>query len=175
MVIKKIIIYIGILLFSCLHSAQNIDSSLSKVHFEVKNMGFNTVKGSLSQMTGTVLLSPDLPRKPILDICLAVNTINTNNKKRDDNLRDNDFFEIEKYPNICIVSHKITKKLNTYILKGNLSMHGITKPVEIELYQENKVIKGSFSINRYDFNLGNDTSRFMVSDVVKIDITCVLK
>lgn len=138
-------------------------------------MGFNSVKGSLSQMTGTVLLSPDLPRKPILDICLAVKTINTNNTKRDENLLKGGFFEIEKYPNICIVSHKITKKINTYVVEGNLSLHGITKPVIIELYQENKVIKGTFSINRFDYNLGNDTSRFMVSDTVKIDITCVLK
>lgn len=138
-------------------------------------MGFNAVKGSLSQMTGTVLLSPDLPRNPILDICLAVKTINTNNTKRDENLRKGGFFEIEKYPNICIVSHKITKKINTYVVEGNLSLHGITKPVIIELYQENKVIKGTFSINRFDYNLGNDTSRFMVSDTVKIDITCVLK
>ncbi|HLV14132.1 MAG TPA: YceI family protein [Xanthomarina sp.] len=154
---------------------QPIDTSASEVNFKISNFGLNTVKGSFKNMHGTFNFNPKDIENSNFDICIEAATINTGNKKRDKDLRSEDFFEVEKYPNICFKSTTVEKFDGKYITKGNLTVHGVTKVVEIPFEMTNNTFTGYFEIERLDYNVGKDTGTFMVGNTVKITIRCVIK
>lgn len=124
-------------------------------------------------MTGTVETNnQDLQQ---IQACIPASTVNTESKKRDKHLKNEDFFDVNNYPEICFQSSKITKQGNNYIAKGELTLHGVTKTIEIPLQVSNKQITGNFTINRLDYNVGESTGTFMVGDQVNLTISCTLK
>ncbi len=155
--------------------AQTISSDASIVNFKVKNMKMKTVEGTFSGMKGTVNFTPDNLAKSNFDVCIDASTVNTKNQKRDDHLRTADFFDTQKYPTICFKSNSITKKADQYLAKGSLTMHGITKEVEIPFTFSNNVFKGTLTVKRLDYKVGEGTGEFMVGNDIKIEIIATLK
>lgn len=153
--------------------AQTIDHTLSKITFKIKNMKFRTVEGSFSDMTGMV----DIKDHSIqhIEACIPTTTVNTESKKRDEHLKNEDFFDVNTYPEICFESSQIEKKDGQFTANGKLSLHGITKSIQIPLKMQGNKISGSFTLNRLDYNLGESTGTFMVGDEVEITITCIIK
>ncbi|MCT4624161.1 MAG: YceI family protein [Schleiferiaceae bacterium] len=149
----------------------NIDANQSKVSFEVSNMKVNTVEGQFTGMKGNVNVVNN--QIVSIDVCIDAASVNTDNTKRDEHLRNEDFFEVEKYKEICFISQKITKTEDGFIANGTLEMHGVTKSVSIPLSLNNGVVTGKFSIDRYDFGVGSDGS-FSVGREVELTINCVL-
>ncbi|GMT97270.1 YceI family protein [Corallococcus caeni] len=111
-------------------STWEIDSSHSSAQFGVKHMMVSTVRGTFSNVKGTVNLDDKDITKSTIETTIDAKTINTNEPKRDEHLRSADFFDVEKFPTITFKSTKIAKagkdKLN---VTGDLTMHGVTKPV----------------------------------------------
>ncbi|MCB0388751.1 MAG: YceI family protein [Winogradskyella sp.] len=153
---------------------QTIDQNRSEVNFKINNLLINTVDGTFKNMTGTFNFNPEDLENSNFNICIDAATINTDNDKRDEHLRSADFFNVEKYPEICFTSTAIEKKDNAYITTGNLSMHGVTKTVQIPFEFSNNTFKGHFELERMDYNIGEDTGTFMVGSTAKITITCVV-
>lgn len=153
--------------------AQSIDQTMSKVTFTIKNMKFRTVEGSFSNMTGTVETNNQGLQQ--IQACIPAFTVNTESKKRDKHLKNQDFFDVNNYPEICFQSSEINKQGNDYIAKGELTLHGVTKTIEIPLQVSNKQIMGNFTINRLDYKVGESTGTFMVGDQVNLTISCTLK
>jgi len=99
---------------------------------------------------------------------------------RDDHLRSADFFNVEKFPKMTYKSTSIKKAgKDRYKLTGDLTLHGITKPVTMELWYrgtienpQNGAVTSGFqltgTLNRSDFNIGPDFPELMISDEVKI-------
>ncbi len=162
------------LFVSLLGIAQSINSSKSEVTFEIGNLVFNTVEGKFKKMTGEVIFKASDLSAARFDVCVDASTIDTGSRKRDDHLRNEDFFDVKQYPKICFQSNTISKKGKNYLAKGKLTMHGITKKVEIPFSYSNKTLKGSLTVNRYDYNIGLSTSKFMVSKETEIEIICVI-
>jgi len=152
---------------------QSIDSSKSDVSFKVKNMKFNTVEGTFTNMTGTI----DFDGKTIthIDACILAETVNTKSKKRDQHLKNEDFFNVNVFPEICFESSEIVTQNNNFLAKGTLSLHGVSKPVEIPLTVNNKDVSGTLTINRLDYNLGESTGTFMVGNEITIKINCTVR
>lgn len=172
--LRFLIITLAFLSFSFNVNSQVIDSNESLITFSVSNMKFNTVEGSFSGMTGEVDFQPNNLSSSIFDVCIDANSINTENEKRDNHLRNADFFEVETYPEICFESSSISKKSSGYIVKGMLTMHGVSKEIEIPFsYNQNQLI-GKFELDRVDYRVG-DTGSFMVGREISIEIKCVLK
>jgi len=171
---KLIINTIFILLASLSGYAQSINSGKSEVTFEIGNLGFNTVEGSFKKMTGEVKFNPSDLSNAIFDVCIDASTIDTDSRKRDEHLKNEDFFDVEKYPKICFQSESITKTAGKYLTKGKLTMHGVTKQIEILFTYLDKEFEGAFTVNRYDYNIGSQTSKFMVSEEAEIRIVCVI-
>jgi len=153
---------------------QSIDQAQSKVKFEVSNMAFNTVEGTFGAMKGTVSFLPNQLGNAHINACIETATINTENAKRDEHLLTPDFFDANRYPEICFTSESIQKGSSGYIAIGNLSMHGVTRKVEIPFTYQNNTITGQLTIQRSDYQVGSDGS-FMVGQEVNIEIIAVLK
>ena len=151
-------------------SAQKIIEEESGVTFSLKNMG-SVVTGTFGGMKGNIVFDENNLSKSSFNTVIDASTINTNNSKRDKHLKKASFFEVETYPIIAFVSNKIIKKDVTYIAIGTLSMHGVSKEVNIiftSSKKENKtILVGNLSLDRATYEIGKTRN-------IDIKITCVI-
>lgn len=154
--------------------SQNINTEQSKVTFEIANTGLNTVEGSFTGMNGTLQFDENNLGSSSFNVCINASTINTGNKSRDKHLKNEDFFDVEKYPTICFKSESISQSSFGFVAKGSLTMHGITKAIEIPFVYKNQTFTGNFFIKRLDYGVGPN-SGFSVGKEVEIQITCKIK
>ena len=156
------------------------DSAHAKVGFSVTHMMISDVEGSFKKATATLTTSKADFTDAVVEMTADANSINTDNEKRDGHLQSPDFFDAAQYPVLTFKSNyfKKTKAANTYVVKGNLTMHGITKPVTLIAVartgvnpMSKKEIAG-FKINgklkRSDFGIGSSIPEAIVSDEVLI-------
>jgi len=160
-----------------------VDPMHSEVQFKVKHLMISTVTGSFKTFSGTVTTqSEDFENAEIL-FSIDVNSISTNQEMRDTHLKNDDFFQAEKYPTIGFKSTSF-KKINdtSYALVGNLTMKGVTKEVEVnaEFGGESKDHQGNIKagfeitgiINRKDFGLTynalTETGGLALSENIKL-------
>jgi polyisoprenoid-binding protein YceI len=141
-----------------------IDPTHSEVHFKVKHLVISTVTGAFKSFNGTALSTSGEFENAKVTFSIDVDSIDTNQSHRDEHLKSADFFETNKYPTIDFVSTSFTKvKGDDYKLAGNLTMHGVTKPVELDVEYGGKEKDGygnvkhgfevSGKINRKEFGL----------------------
>jgi len=141
-----------------------IDKSHSKVQFDVAHLVISEVTGQFKSFDGSVLSDkPDFSDAKI-EVSIDVNSINTDDEKRDGHLKGPDFFDANKYPKITFKSKSLKKvNNNLYKLTGDLTMHGVTKEVVLDV-QFNGIkndpwgntkagFKVTGKINRNDFGL----------------------
>jgi len=152
-------------------SAQKIIDSESIVNFSLENRG-SEVTGSLGGLKGDVVFDKENLANSSFNVTVDVNTINTNNGKRDAHLKNEDFFETNTYPSISFVSNSIEKKGDKYIAIGKLSMHGIEKEVSILFTsteeKEKTTLNGELILDHADYGIGKNRD-------VSISITCVVE
>ncbi|MDQ2718808.1 MAG: YceI family protein [Bacteroidota bacterium] len=137
----------------------------SKVHFVIKNFGINT-GGDFTGLKGEITFLPDDISKCKFDITVSSSMVDTDNSSRDNHLRTDEYFDVQKYPEIKISSTKIDKTNKTstgfYYFTGNITMHGITKPISFAFHAEKTrddyLFTGNFEIERIDFGVGDKSS-----------------
>lgn len=145
----------------------------STVSFTIKNFGI-MVDGKLSGLKGNIIIDEKNSTKSTIDVTVDATTINTKNDKRDKHLRDEDYFEVIKYPTLRIKSTAITatKTVGTYLLKANLTIKNVIKEVSfnITVLPSGKayIFAGSFEIDRTDFKVGK--SSMVLGDKVKVNL-----
>lgn len=110
-----------------------IDSSHSSAGFSVKHMMVSNVKGQFSKVTGTISYDEARPEATVVEASVDVTTINTNEPKRDAHLKSPDFFDVEKFPTMTFKSKKAAKDGRGLLLTGDLTMHGVTKEVTLDV------------------------------------------
>ena len=122
-----------VLSLPALAAQYEIDTSHASATFSVKHLGVSNVNGTLGPVTGTVDLDSTDASKPAIEATIDVKAIDTKWAKRDDHLRSPDFFDVEKFPTIMFKSTKVQKVSKTKLkVTGELTMHGITKPVTLD-------------------------------------------
>ncbi|MEM6719364.1 MAG: YceI family protein [Bacteroidota bacterium] len=156
------------------NKAQTIDSQNSKISFSVKKLGFITVSGKISEMQGEILLLDEHLEHSYFRITIDPSIINTNNKKRDEHLRNSDFFDVVHYPNIVFKSQSITKNNDEYCVIGFLSILESSIKIEVNLKRTDNLFTGVFNINRHDFMLGKKIPSFIVGKQVAITVHCAV-
>lgn len=163
----KRIIFITVAFFSsllCFSQALTIVESNSTVKFKIKNFGFNTVDGSFTGLQGTISFDPNNLASCSFNVSVAANTVNTGITKRDNHLRKEEYFDVNKYPRIKFVSTKVTKSTKDGVLFmfGKLTIKNTTKDVSFPFtatpQQNGYVFKGEFKINRIDFGVGGSST-----------------
>lgn len=163
----------------------NIDTAHSTAGFTVKHLMVSTVPGSFGKVTGKITYDPKNPASLAVDATIDATTINTNNQRRDDHLRSPDFFEVAKYPTITFKSKRVTPGAGgTAKLVGDLTMHGVTKEVTLDVSDLGQPVNGgrnfvvgataSTTIKRSDWGLtwnrALEAGGVTVSDEVKITL-----
>jgi polyisoprenoid-binding protein YceI len=134
---KKIILSLTAALAALVTTAQTtwvVDPSHSKVNFTVEHLVISEVDGTFKKFDGKVTASKEDFTDSKITFMVDVKSINTDTEKRDGHLRSEDFFYVEKYPEMTFEStsfQKVTDK--NYKLKGNLTMRGVTKPIEFSV------------------------------------------
>lgn len=110
-----------------------IDSAHSNVGFRIRHLVAKT-SGRFTKFSGTIDFTPGKPETWKVDADIDPASVNTDNEKRDGHLKTADFFDVEKFPKMGFKSTKVTDvKGETAKLHGDLTMHGVTKPVVLEL------------------------------------------
>lgn len=124
----------GILPAAAGAASYKVDPAHTSVTFLVRHL-FTNVEGRFKTFDGTIVFDPAAPEKTVVKGTIDVASIDTNVAKRDEHLRSPDFFDVAKFPKIEFVSTGVTdvdKAKNTGKLHGNLTMHGVTKPVVLD-------------------------------------------
>jgi len=110
-----------------------IDSEHSAVTFHIHHL-IGKVTGHFDRFQGTVDYDADKPASWKTSATIEAASINTQSAKRDTHLRSEDFFEVEKYPTLTFKSTGVTDIQGNHAkLHGDLTMHGVTKPVVLDL------------------------------------------
>lgn len=162
-------------------STWNVDPAHAKVTFSTVHNTISDVEGLFNTFKANVTASKEDFSDAAFELTVDVKSIDTEIKMRDDHLKSADFFDAEKYPNITFKSTSVEKTdvKNRYKLKGNLTMHGVTKPVTMDLWyrgeitdaQSGNLIAGfqvSGTLNRLDFGVGPKFPAALVSNEVII-------
>ena len=110
-----------------------LDGSHSRVGFSVSHLVVSSVSGRFKQVTGKVELDESNLTKSQVEISIKVDSVDTDEPKRDEHLKSPDFFDSKKFPTMAFKSTKITKAGgNKYKLAGDLTIHGVTKPITLD-------------------------------------------
>jgi polyisoprenoid-binding protein YceI len=166
--------------FKSMNSAiWTLDKAHAKLGFTVTHLGISEVEGWFKTFDAKVTSTSDDFSDAVAELTAEVTSINTDNEMRDNHLKSPDFFDAVKYPVITFKS-KTFKKVNAtnYKVTGNLTMHGITKTVELDAVCRlgtnpvSKQMVAGFKltgmIKRSDFGIGTSMGSNMVSDEVLI-------
>jgi polyisoprenoid-binding protein YceI len=109
-----------------------VDPAHSTIGFTVPHMVVSEVDGKFKTYTAKALLDEADLTKSTVEFSADVASIDTGDTKRDEHLRSAEFFDAAKFPKLTFKSTKISKAGKGYKLKGELSMHGITKEVTLD-------------------------------------------
>ena len=161
----------------------NIDPVHSSVGFVSRHLMVSKVRGRFNKFSGTLTIAED-PLKSKVEASADVASISTGDETRDGHLKSADFFDLEKYPTIDLVSTGIDKDGDDYVLHTNLTVNGVTKPVDFELEFEGVSpdpwggtragFEAEAEISRKDWglewNMVLETGGLVIGDKVKIEI-----
>ena len=145
-----------------------VDPAHSSVQFAVKHMGIATVRGKFTRFEGTLDVGEDLSSSKAYGK-VDVSSIDTDEPDRDAHLRSADFFDVEHYPEITYESTRVVPlDAESSTVYGNLTMHGVTKEVRLEVVVEGGVVqRGDFDMK---FNQALGSGNLLVGDKVNISL-----
>jgi polyisoprenoid-binding protein YceI len=111
-----------------------IDASHTSVQFGISHLGFSSYQGRFNTTAGSLNFDAKTPEKSTLTVSIDAASIDTNNQKLEDELKGTKWLDATKFPNMTFTSTAIEKLSDTTgKLTGNLTLHGITKPVTLDV------------------------------------------
>lgn len=162
-----------------------IDRGHSAASFSVRHLGVSTVRGTFTNITGTILIDDKNIANSSVDVAIDATTVNTQNERRDLHLKSADFFDVEKYAVMTFKSKKVESAgAGRLRVTGDFTLHGMTKEIVLEVENltpatamprggPKRGASATTKINRRDFGLvwGTVTEGIaQVSDDVNIII-----
>lgn len=176
---RKTVLYIS-LIISTLNfyfgaTAQNWKPVTAAITFKIKHSLGATAEGSFKGFVGSINFDPMNLSSASIKATIDAKSINTGLNLRDNTMRGDDYFDVEKYPKISMVSTKIekTNKENEYIGYFNLTIKNVTRNIKIPfIFSQTNTqgsFKGSFSINRTEYGVGDKSA--LLGDTATIFIT----
>jgi polyisoprenoid-binding protein YceI len=153
-----------------------IDPVHSSVVFSVMHLGVTNFYGRFNDVSGTIVFDKADPSKSSVEVSVPVESVDTHYEKRNQHLKSPDFFNAKQFPVMTFKSNKVEASGDTYKVSGDLTLHGVTKPLTVEFKKggEGKGMEGEirgggetrFTVKRSDF--GMNFMQGVVGDEINI-------
>ncbi|MBO9631527.1 MAG: YceI family protein [Chitinophagaceae bacterium] len=172
--------FVALTAFTVINANWKNDKAHSQLAFTVTHLGVSDVSGTFNDFDVTVESSKPDFSDAVFTLSAKIASIDTRVEMRNNHLKSADFFDAEKYPTLDFKSTSLKRAgKNKFKLSGDLTIHGVTKPVTLDLeYRgsvENPMSKKptagfqlTGTIKRSDFGIGPKFPEKMVSDIVRI-------
>jgi len=108
------------------------DKSHAAITFRIQHLGFSWLNGRFDDFTGTFTFDEENPEDSTVKVEIGTESVNTNHAERDKHLRSKDFLNVSKYPTATFESTSVKMNGGKATITGNLTLHGVTKEIEIE-------------------------------------------
>lgn len=165
------------------HTKWVLDPTHSELGFKIKHLMITNVSGVFTNFQVAAESNGDDFKSASFNVQVQLDSINTNNAQRDAHLRNSDFFEVDKYPELLFHSTKTEPiDADNFYLYGDLSLKGVTKPVKLTVEHSGTtkdpwggeragfVVTGKINRNEWgvSFNGALETGGLMLGEEVKI-------
>ena len=162
-------------------STWKTDSGHSQVQFTIRHLAMTDVHGRFSRVDATINYDAEDVTKSNVTAMIGVSSVSTGEAGRDDEIRSVDFFDVDHFPRAAFTSTQVSKNANGLWVRGNLTLHGITREVILNVHGPEKPVMGAdgkphsgFSatttIDRTAFDIGSTFPAAIVGDQVKLTI-----
>ncbi|MEX2256082.1 MAG: YceI family protein [Acidimicrobiia bacterium] len=135
-----------------------VDPSHSEVGFSVRHLMVSKVRGRFASFEGTFVTAEN-PLDSTVEASIDVSSVDTNNADRDAHLRSADFFDVEQYPDFTYRSTGIRVDDGDLVVDGELTLHGLTKPVPLALEVHGFLPESPFGDHRVGLSATGELSR----------------
>jgi polyisoprenoid-binding protein YceI len=134
----------------------------------------NRAEGTFSGLTGTIVYDPADLSHASMRVTVDATTIKTGNSLKDRHARGDDWFDVVSYPKIYFQSTSFARTGSGYAVQGDLTLHGIKRPVTIPFQFSQQggkgVFTGQFQVNRADFGIKGNALGFTVGEVFNVTL-----
>jgi polyisoprenoid-binding protein YceI len=158
------------------------DPAHSEVDFTIKHLAVSNVHGRFGHVDATIVLDEKDISKSTVNATIDVAGLSTGEAARDNHLKTPDFFDASQYASATFVSTSVARGGSGLKVSGNLTLHGVTKPVVLDVDGPSAPVpdmrtkkphvgfSATTTINRLDFGIGPKFAAAMLSEDVKISI-----
>jgi polyisoprenoid-binding protein YceI len=157
------------------------DKAHSEVGFSIVHLSLSKVRGHFGNIGGTIVLNESDIAKSSVNVTIDVSTVDTGVAGRDGDLKSPNFFDVAQFPTATFLSTSVAKNGSGLSVSGNLTLHGITMPVVLEVEGPTGPVPGmdkkphsgfsaTTTISRIAFGIGSKYPAAVVGDEVKLTI-----
>ena len=157
------------------------DKAHSEVDFSILHMSLSNVRGHFGNIGGSIVLNPADISKSTVNVTIDVSTVDTGVSARDADLKSANFFDVANFPTATFVSTSVAKTASGLNVSGNLTLHGVTHPVTLQVQGPNGPVQGmdhkphsgfsaSTTISRTAFGIAAKYPASVVGDDVNLTI-----
>ena len=157
------------------------DKAHSEVDFSIVHLSLSNVRGHFGNIGGSIVLDQSDITKSKVNVTIDVSTVDTGVEARDADLKSAHFFDVAQFPAATFVSTSVTKHGDGLTVTGNLTLHGVTKPVVLRVDGPTGPMMGgdkkphfgfsaTATISRAAFGLAPKFPTTVVGDEVKLTI-----
>lgn len=157
------------------------DKAHSEVNFSILHMSLSHVHGRFGNIGGTINWSDSDITKSTVNVTIDIASVDTSQTARDNHLKTPDFFDAAQFLTATFVSTGVTKTGSGLTVNGNLTLHGVTKPVTLAVegptgpvdgmdHKQHAGFSATTTINRTDFGIGSKFPAAAVGNDVKLNI-----
>lgn len=157
------------------------DKAHSEVDFSILHLGLSNVRGHFGNIGGLITLNESDITKSTVNVTIDVGTVDTGVAARDGDLKGSNFFDVAQFPTATFVSTSIAKNGSALTVSGNLTLHGVTKPVVLQVEGPTGPVPGmdkkphsgfsaTTTISRTAFGIATKFPTAVVGDEVKLTI-----
>lgn len=157
------------------------DKAHSEVDFSILHMSLSKVHGRFGNIGGQIVWNQADVTKSTVNMTIDVNTVDTGVVPRDTDLKSAGLFDVAHYPTATFVSTSVAKTANGLTVNGNLTLHGVTKPVVLQVEGPMGPVPGmggkmhagfsaTTTLSRKDFGIGSQYPAAVLGDDVPLSI-----
>lgn len=157
------------------------DKAHSEVDFTILHMSLSKVHGRFGNLGGQIVWDQADPAKSSVNVTIDVSSVDTGVGPRDNDLKSANYFDVAQFPTASFVSTSVAKTSSGLTVNGNLTLHGVTKPVVLQVEGPMGPVKGmggkmhagfsaTTTIDRTAFGIGAKTPAAMLGDEVQLSI-----